>query len=151
MRQIFQKFRCKIFKTNSWPSPAPPTWNALSTLYNICGLGSCLFPTSQIVMFKSPNLPLCLQIYPPSAASLNLVSKQMDVDIYSDDGSTKIDVSGMKINIQIILGRMQSKTLPPSISLSLLLHLTSFAFLSISLSLCLSVSLFLSSLLSLNS
>ena len=33
----------------------------------------------------------------------------MDVDVYSDDGSTKIDVKGMKANIQIVLGRMKSK------------------------------------------
>jgi len=49
------------------------------------------------------------QIYPPSAINLNLVSKQMDVDVYSDDGSTKMDVKGMKVDIQIILGRMKSK------------------------------------------
>jgi hypothetical protein len=33
----------------------------------------------------------------------------MDVDVYSDDGSTKMDVKGMKVDIQIILGRMKSK------------------------------------------
>ena len=33
----------------------------------------------------------------------------MDVDVYSDDGTTKIDVKGMKANIQIILGRMRFK------------------------------------------
>jgi hypothetical protein len=33
----------------------------------------------------------------------------MDVDVYSDDGSTKMEVKGMKVDIQIILGRMKSK------------------------------------------
>ncbi len=57
-----------------------------------------------------------LQVYPPTAVNLNIVSKQMDVDVYSDDGTTKIDVKGMKTNIQIILGRMKFKN-PSKVSI----------------------------------
>ena len=41
----------------------------------------------------------------------------MDVDVYSDDGSTKIDVKGMKVNIEIILGRMKAKN-PPMVTMT---------------------------------
>ena len=57
-----------------------------------------------------------MQVYPPTAVNLNIVSKQMDVDVYSDDGTTKIDVKGMKANIQIILGRMKAKN-PSKVSI----------------------------------
>ena len=36
------------------------------------------------------------------------MTKQVDVDIYYDDG-TKMDVSGMKVNIEIITPRMREK------------------------------------------
>ena len=57
----------------------------------------------------SLSISIFSQIYPPSAANLNLASKQMDADVYLDDGITKLDVKNMKNDIQILLGRMRSK------------------------------------------
>ena len=57
----------------------------------------------------SLSISIISQIYPPSAANLNLASKQMDADVYLDDGITKLDVKNMKNDIQILLGRMRSK------------------------------------------
>lgn len=37
-----------------------------------------------------------------------MASKQVDIDVYNDDGS-RLDIKGMKTDIEIILGRLKSK------------------------------------------
>ena len=46
--------------------------------------------------------------YPTTARRLNLVTKQMDIDIYEDLGG-KLDVSGMQADIIVVLERMETK------------------------------------------
>ena len=48
------------------------------------------------------------QIYPLSARNLNPTTKQIDIDIYYDHGG-RVDIRGMKINIDIIIERMKIK------------------------------------------
>ena len=48
------------------------------------------------------------QTYPISARNLNKVTKQIDVDLYNDKGG-KVDVYGMKVNIDITIERMKPK------------------------------------------
>jgi hypothetical protein len=48
------------------------------------------------------------QSYPTSAANLNPVTNQVDVDIY-DGNDERVDVSGMKTDIEIVIGRMKVK------------------------------------------
>ena len=42
--------------------------------------------------------------YPWSAANLNVVTKQVDIDVY-DENDNLVDVSGFKIDIQILIER----------------------------------------------
>ena len=46
--------------------------------------------------------------YPPTARRLNLVTKQLDIDVYYDLGG-KVDIRGMTADITLVLQRMKSK------------------------------------------
>ena len=46
--------------------------------------------------------------YPKSAKNLNRATKTLDIDIYDQDG-VRVDVYGMKIDIQFVIGRIKYK------------------------------------------
>lgn len=62
------------------------------------------------------SLLLFTQTYPLSAQNLNPVTKQVDIDLYNDKGG-RVDVTGMRVNIDIIIERMRRKD-PDAVSFS---------------------------------
>ncbi len=55
------------------------------------------------------------KMYPASARNLNRVSKQVDCDVYDPDGN-RVDVSGTKIRINLVIGRMRTRD-PEAVSI----------------------------------